>query len=63
MKLDETSPVQNRYLTEGICPACHVPLFRTAAFVAACPKCPIVWRSKRIANIFPEKDGPPPLHS
>ena len=56
MALNEQSPSVNRYLTEGICPTCHIPLLRTANLVAACKTCDFVWRSKRIPQIFPSKE-------
>lgn len=58
---NESDPRVNRYLTEGICPACKIPLKKVAVFMASCMSCDFVWRSKRVANIFPNKetrDGP-----
>jgi hypothetical protein len=57
-KLDDKDPIQNRYLTEGICPRCHIPMTRTAQYVAACPsaQCDVVWRSKRVAVVFCKED-------
>ena len=56
MAPNEQSPAINRYLSEGICPRCRIPLMRTAMYVAACRTCDVVWRSKRISKIFPSKE-------
>ena len=51
----ENDPVVNRFLTEGVCPNCKIPLLRTHQYTCACIKCDFKWVSKRIEVIFPKE--------
>ena len=52
-RFDDSDRRQSRYLHEGICPACHVPMERAGAIWARCPKCRGNWTSDKVDRVFP----------
>jgi hypothetical protein len=55
-ELHEGERQVHRYLTEGCCPNCHVPMHKVAEKRVVCARCDFEWNSPRVAVIFPKRE-------